>query len=72
MTRPSGIPPARMRDYRIAAELRETPDLHRLAQLFIGMAMQRAEHDRATRRAGGNAGPTTPIEVESSTQEASG
>ena len=72
MTRPSGNPPARMRDYRIAAELRETPDLHRLAQLFIGMAMQRAEHDRATRRAGGNAGPTTPIEVESSTQQANG
>ena len=72
MTRPSGNPPARMRDYRIAAEMRETPDLHRLAQLFIGMAMQRAEHDRATRRAGGNAGPTTPIEVESSTQQANG
>ena len=72
MSRPAGVPPARMRDYQLAAELRETPDLHRLAQLFIGMAMQRAEHDRATRRAGGNAGPTTPIEVESSTQQANG
>ena len=51
MTRPSGDPPTRMRDYRIAAEMRETPDLHRLAQLFISMAMQRAEQDRATGRA---------------------
>ena len=60
MTRPSGNPPARMRDYRIAAEMRETPDLHRLAQLFIGMAMQGAEHDLATRRSGGNACPNSP------------
>ena len=72
MTRPSGNPPARMRDYRIAAELRETPDLHRLAQLFIGMARQRVAQDRAVGRVGDNAGPTTPIEVESSTQQANG
>lgn len=31
-------PPARMRDYRIVAEPRTEPDLHKLAQLFIGMA----------------------------------
>ncbi|SQG48256.1 hypothetical protein [Micrococcus luteus] len=39
--------PDRIRDYRIEAEPRETPDLHKLAQLFIGMARSRAEQDRA-------------------------
>lgn len=39
--------PDRMRDYRIEAELRESPDLHNLAQLFIGMARARAEQDRS-------------------------
>ena len=46
MTRPSGNPPARMRDYRIEAQLREEPDLHKLAQLFIGMAFARADAER--------------------------
>ena len=72
MTRPNGDPPARMRDYRIAAEMRETPDLHRLAQLFISMAMQRAEQDRATGRASESPGPPGAGKVESSTQEANG
>lgn len=40
--------PDRMRDYRIEAELRQSPDLHKLAQLFIGMARSRAEQDRTT------------------------
>lgn len=35
--------PARMHDYDVRAELRETPDLHRLAQVFIGMALARTE-----------------------------
>lgn len=35
--------PARMHDYDVHAELREAPDLHRLAQVFIGMALARAE-----------------------------
>ena len=35
-----------MRTYRVEAEPRATPDLHKLAQLFIGMARQRAEHAR--------------------------
>ena len=72
MTRPSGDPPARMRDYRVAAEMREAPDLHRLAQLFIGMAMQRAEQDRATGRASESAGRAGAGKVESGTQEANG
>lgn len=46
MTTSPGQPPERMRTYRADAELRESPDLHRLAQLFIGMARQRAEHAR--------------------------
>ncbi len=73
MTRPGGAPPARMRDYRVVAEMRETPDLDRLAQLFTSMAMQRAKRD-------GSEWPSRlPMlggrsrdEVESSTQEASG
>lgn len=43
-------PPARMRNYRIEAELRENPDLHKLAQLFIGMALTRADAERAKQR----------------------
>ena len=35
-----------MRNYRIEAELRDSPDLHQLAQLFISMALDRTEHDR--------------------------
>lgn len=38
--------PPRMRRYRIEAELRESPDLHRLAQLFVQMALARTEQDR--------------------------
>ncbi len=69
MSRPAGVPPARMRDYQLAAEVRETPDLHRLAQLFIGMARQRATQGqrlRATTDPGSAEGRT----VESDTQEA--
>lgn len=45
MTRPDDRLPDRMRTYRVEAELRESPDLHKLAQLFIGMARARAEQD---------------------------
>lgn len=44
-TQPQGSPPERMRDYRIEAELRASPDLHKLAQVFIGMAQSRARHE---------------------------
>lgn len=67
--------PARMRDYRIEAEPRETPDLHKLAQLFIGMALSRVEQDRA-RPAPDTVspvpGPCRGHEVESDQQEANG
>lgn len=69
MSRPAGVPPARMRDYQLAAEVRETPDLHRLAQLFIGMARQRATQDKR-RQAITDPGPAEGREVESDTQEA--
>ena len=36
---------ARMRDHELEAELRESPDLHKLAQVFIGLAMNRARED---------------------------
>jgi hypothetical protein len=32
-----------MRDYRVEAKLRQSPDLHRLAQLFTGMALARTQ-----------------------------
>ena len=69
MSRPTGAPPARMRDYQLAAEVRETPDLHRLAQLFIGVARQRATQDKR-RRANTDPGPAEGHEGESDTQEA--
>ncbi|MCI1659683.1 MAG: hypothetical protein LKK45_02680 [Bifidobacterium psychraerophilum] len=45
-------PPARMRDYRIEAQLREEPDLHKLAQVIIGLAMQRAKAERDAQKPG--------------------
>ena len=44
-TQSQGTPPERMRDYRIEAELLDSPDLHKLAQVFIGMAQARARHE---------------------------
>lgn len=52
-SKPRKTPPARMRNYRIVAEPRTEPDLHKLAQLFIGMALARADAERQERR-----GPT--------------
>ena len=50
MSKPRKSPPARMRTYRIEAEPRATPDLHKLAQLFIGMAFARADAERANQQ----------------------
>lgn len=58
-------PPARMRDYRIEAKLREEQDLHKLAQVIIGLAMQRAKAERDAQKPGQpNAGarPDGPVE----------
>lgn len=49
MSKDRKSPPARMRTYRIEAERRENPDLHKLAQLFIGMAFARADAERQDR-----------------------
>ena len=49
-SQPKKSPPARMRTYRIEAEHRETPDLHKLAQLFIGMAFARVDAERHARQ----------------------
>jgi hypothetical protein len=47
--------PSRIRNYRIVAEPRTDPDLHKLAQLIIGMALARADAEREERH-----GPTSP------------
>ena len=67
--------PERMRDYRIEAEPRESPDLHKLAQLFIGMARARADQDRTdpdTDAVSPASGHRQGCEVESEQQEANG
>ncbi|MFC0315041.1 hypothetical protein ACFQNE_08170 [Gordonia phosphorivorans] len=38
-----------MRNYRIVAEPRTVPDLHKLAQLFIGMAIARGDAEQKAR-----------------------
>ena len=50
MSKPHKSPPARMRTYRVEAEPRATPDLHKLAQLFIAMAFARADSERANQQ----------------------
>lgn len=54
-SKPHKTPPSRMRNYRIVAEPRTDPDLHKLAQLFIGMALARTDAERQERR-----GPASP------------
>ncbi len=66
MSAPDPSLPARMRDYEVHAELRETPDLQRLAQVFIGMALTRTEQTRTGRDGSGSApGSCQPGEIES-------
>ncbi|MCH4189722.1 MAG: hypothetical protein LKF49_10615 [Bifidobacterium tibiigranuli] len=55
-----------MRGYRIDARPREDPDLHKLAQVIIGLAMQRAKDEREAQKPGqSNAGPRPDGPVES-------
>lgn len=49
-SKPCKSPPARMRNYRIVAEPRTEPNLHKLAQLFIGMALARTDAERQERQ----------------------
>lgn len=59
--------PARMRDYELGAELRESPDLHKLAQVFIAMAVSRARNENTQALAARQG-----CQVESDTQDANG
>lgn len=43
-------PPARMRNCHIVAQPRTDPDLHKLAQLFIGMTFASADAERQEQR----------------------
>lgn len=54
-------PPERMRDYRIEAKLRESPDLHRLAQLFVTMALARTQAEQHC-ESGSGQNPGDPVE----------
>ena len=63
MSKPRKSPPARMRTYRIEAEPRATPDLHKLAQLFVNMALSRTETEQ--HRSGPGSPQTSGEAVES-------
>ncbi|WP_420734273.1 hypothetical protein [Brevibacterium luteolum] len=52
MSQTSDRLPDRMRELRVEAQPRETPDLHRLAQVFIGMALDRARPPHTDQQAG--------------------
>lgn len=51
MNKQPKAPPARMRNYRVEAEMRPTPDLHRLAQVFVNLALARTEAERRSQPA---------------------
>ena len=63
MSKEPKSPPDRMRDYRIEAQLRPTPDLHKLAKLFVNMALSRTETEQY--RSGPGSPQTTSEAVES-------
>ena len=66
MSAPDPSLPARMRDYEVHADLRETPNLQRLAQDFIGMALTRSDQTSIGREGSGSApGSCQPGEIES-------
>ena len=57
--------PQRMHDYRIEARPRENPDLHKLAQVVIGLAIQRVKAESGTRKPkqlGAGRRPDGPVE----------
>lgn len=51
--------PRRIRSYRVTAEPKQTPDLHKLAQLFIGMAQHRAQQQAQSAAATPSSKPPT-------------
>lgn len=57
--------PQRMRGYRVEAQLREPADLHKLAQVVIGLAMQQAKAESDTQKPkqlGAGPRPDGPVE----------
>lgn len=60
------------RRYRVQAEMREVPDLHKLTQLFLGMALARTEHGRKDPTSNSESVSSNGAGVESSQQEANG
>ncbi|NLS09966.1 hypothetical protein HGQ17_08125 [Nesterenkonia sp. MY13] len=64
MSQTSDRLPERMRDLRVEAQPRETPDLHRLAQVFIGMALDRARTTHTGEQTGDDSATTVEAETE--------
>ncbi|TLP71907.1 hypothetical protein [Nesterenkonia sphaerica] len=64
MSQTSDRLPDRMRELRVEAQPRETPDLHRLAQVFIGMALDRARTTDTDQQAGDDSGTAVEAGME--------
>lgn len=54
-------PPDRMREYRVEAQMKQTPDLHRLAQLFVNMALSRTETGHRQADSSSRHYPSNPV-----------
>ncbi len=52
------------RHFRVEAVPRGQPDLHKLAQVFLGMAVARAKQPDAPAPGSGDSGPSEPDNVE--------
>ena len=64
MSQTSDRLPERMRELRVEAQPRETPNLHRLAQVFIGMALDRARTTDTDQQAGDDSDTTVEADTE--------
>lgn len=64
MSQTSDRLPDRMRELRVEAQPRETPDLHRLAQVFIGMALDRARTTDTDQQTGDDSASTVEAGTE--------
>lgn len=52
------------RNFRVEAVPRSQPDVHKLAQVFLGMAIARANRPDAPVPGSGDPGPSAPGDVE--------
>lgn len=64
MSQTSDRLPERMRDLRVEAQPRETPDVYRLAQVFIGMALDRARTTHTDEQTGDDSATTVEADTE--------